>query len=213
MFFQKYKVLAFFTIFILFVEFSKFLSNNILFSEELFINILSERYSNEEIQELFTKNREWGWLSYVLLPIPYLIKFSLVAMSLYIGLYFSNIKVYFKDLFSVVIIGEFVFFFPAFIKITWFVFFQPNFTLDDLESFHPLSAINLFDYRQIEPFLLYPLKLINVFELVYWFVLAYGLSKVINRNLAESMKIILLYYGSGLLLWVIFKTFIYIINS
>ena len=213
MVFQKYNIWYFFTTFILLVNFLNFFSNQYLFSEDLFIVALSEKYSYKTIQELLTQNREWGWLTYIFLPIPYLIKFSLVSMTLYIGLYFANIKVTFKELFGVANLAEFVFLLPAIIKLFWFVFFQPNFTLDDLQSFHPLSAVSLFDYKQIESSLLYPLKLISVFELVYWFVLAYGISKVIKQNMAESMKLVLLSYGSGLLLWVIFKVFLNIVNS
>lgn len=69
--------------------------------------------------------------------------------------------------------------------------------------FYPLSALNLFDYEQVEPWLLYPLQVLNVFELLYWFALAYGITRVLPEyDLGRAMGLVLSSYGVGLLVWV-----------
>ena len=128
-------------------------------------------------------------------------------ISLYTALYLSNVKILFSELFRMVILAEFVFLLQALIKLLWFIFIQTDYTIKDLQYFYALSAINLFEYNQIEPYWLYPLKLINVFELTYWVILAYGLSKIIKQDISESMKIILSSYVPALLVWTVFKVF------
>jgi hypothetical protein len=36
-------------------------------------------------------------------------------------------------------------------KIIWFYFFQTNYTLEDIQYFYPLSALNIVDYKELEP--------------------------------------------------------------
>ena len=67
----------------------------------------------------------------------------------------------------------------------------------------------------VDPIFIYPLSLLNVFELLYFVVLAWLLVGVINEanqerpvNFGKSLKLVTASYGSGLLLWVVFVMFI-----
>jgi hypothetical protein len=48
-------------------------------------------------------------------------------------------------LWGFVIIAEFVFLLVPIFKIIWFYFFQTNYTLEDIQYFYPLSALNIVD--------------------------------------------------------------------
>jgi hypothetical protein len=87
-------------------------------------------------------------------------------------------------------------------------------TLEDLQ-FQPLSTMELLNAKSIDPLFVYPLSLINVFELGYFLVLAWLLVNVINEaneerpvGFGKSLKLVTASYGSGLLLWVVFVMFI-----
>ena len=75
--------------------------------------------------------------------------------------------------------------------------------------------MELFNAKSIDPLFVYPLSLLNVFELGYFLVLAWLLVGVINEaseerpvKFGQSLKLVTALYGSGLLLWVLVVMFI-----
>lgn len=133
-----------------------------LISDTLYFNSLSEKLGYEQIQDLLTNGEKWAWLGYALIPIIYAIKCSLVALCLGLGCFFITNRFEFKKLFGVAVAAEFVFLIPAAGKLLWFLFIQTDYTLEDLQLFYPLSALSLFDYHAVQPWLLYPLQVLNV---------------------------------------------------
>jgi ABC-type transport system involved in cytochrome bd biosynthesis fused ATPase/permease subunit len=72
----------------------------------------------------------------------------------------------------------------------------------------PLSLLNIFDYTTLNKILIYPFQLLNVFEIIYWIALAYGISKLINNNFDKAFKIVLSSYIPALIVWVVFVMFL-----
>ncbi|UYN87097.1 MAG: hypothetical protein KIT51_02130 [Cyclobacteriaceae bacterium] len=105
-------------------------------------------------------------------------------------------------------VAEFVFFIPPILKVLWFGIFHIDYTLKDLQIFSPLSALNLINRDSVEPWLLYPFQILNVFELVYWLVLAYGLYELTGERYSKMLGIVAASYGTGLLLWIVFIVFL-----
>lgn len=73
----------------------------------------------------------------------------------------------------------------------------------------------LLNTSSINPLFIYPLNLLNIFELGYFLVLAWLLVGVINEaneqrqvKFGQSLKLVTASYGSGLLLWVLVVMFI-----
>jgi hypothetical protein len=99
------------------------------------------------------------------------------------------------------------------LKIVWFYFFQTNYTLEDLQYFYPLSALNIVGYKGLDAWLIYPLQVLNLFELAYWLLLSYfvGMLAFIEKYKGKPMdlgfKIVASSYGSALLLWVVVVMF------
>ena len=187
-----------------------FLTN---FEGVLFEN-LEQKISTEQIQQILNFKEKWQWLSYTIIPIILFIKTTLVASVLYIGtFFFSKTKVTFKQLFNAVVKAEFVFLGVGVLKIIWFYFFQTNYTLEDLQYFYPLSALNIVGYKGLDVWFIYPLQLLNLFELVYWLLLAYFIGKLAftekdkGKPMDLGFKIVASSYGSALLLWVVVVMF------
>lgn len=191
-----------------------YLSKIYLNLDRLLIESLSTRFSLEQIKEYILNKHKWQWLSYAIIPLLLLIKTAIIASVLYVGTFFySKAKVEFKQLINVAIKAEFVFLGVGVLKIVWFYFFQTNYTLEDIQYFYPLSALNIVGYKGLEAWFIYPLQVLNLFELVYWLLLSYFIGKLAftekdkGKPMDLGFKIVASSYGSTLLLWVVVVMF------
>ena len=194
--------------------FTHYLNKYVLENEEVLLVYLSEKLNTKQIEIFFNFQKKWQWFSYLLIPLVLLIKTALISSVLYIGTFFySKTKVTFKNLWEVVIKAEFVFLGVGVLKIIWFYFFQTNYTLEDLQYFYPLSALNIVGYKGLDAWFIYPLQVLNLFELAYWLLLAYFIGKLAftekdkGKPMDLGFKIVASSYGSALLLWVVVVMF------
>lgn len=183
-------------------------SEVVLIDDSLYFDFLSEKLSHERIANILASNKKWKWVQYVFLPCYTLIKCSFISSILYIGGFFLKSRPGFGNLFGCATIAEFVFFVPVLIKVIWFGIFQRNYGLEDLNFFAPLSVLSLFNHEQIDPLLVYPFQLLNLFEISYWVVLAQQVGVLIDKDMPSSLGFVARTYGLGLLLWVIFMMFL-----
>ena len=191
-----------------------YISFIILPINDLIYQSYSVKLTALQIKKIFALQEKWNWLSYTIIPILLLIKSSLISSILYIGSFFySKAKVTFKQLFNAVVKAEFIFLGVGVLKIIWFYFFQTNYTLEDLQYFYPLSALNIVGYQGLDAWFIYPLQVLNLFELAYWLLLAYFIGKLAftekdkGKPMDLGFKIVASSYGSALLLWVVVVMF------
>lgn len=191
-----------------------YISFIILPINDLIYQSYSVKLTALQIKEIFVLQEKWNWLSYTIIPILLLIKSSLISSVLYIGTFFySKNKVTFKQLFNTVVKAEFIFLSVGVIKIVWFYFFQTSYTLEDLQYFFPLSALNIIGYKGLDAWFIYPLQVLNLFELAYWLLLSYFIGKLAftekdkGKPMDLGFKIVASSYGSALLLWVVVVMF------
>jgi hypothetical protein len=176
----------------------------ILNLDNLVADTLSTTVTSEQLNEYVHFQKKWQWISYTVIPIILLTKTTLITSVLFVGSFFFNKStVTFKQLFNVAIKAEFIFLGVGILKIGWFYFFQTNYTLEDIQYFFPLSALNIVGYKGLEPWLIYPFQILNLFELAYWLILAYFIGKITETNMDRGLKIVASSYGSALLLWVV----------
>lgn len=79
-----------------------------------------------------------------------------------------------------------------------------------------ISVDNNFRYQSVfsliksdvPDWLIYPLEKINVTEFLFVLFLGYFLSKMINLTIKKSIGYVVLFYGCGLLIWIIFTVFL-----
>ena len=83
-----------------------------------------------------------------------------------------------------------------------------EFSLEYIQTFYPLSLLNLVVIENIPQYLIYPLQLINIFELAYWIVLAFLIKVYTNRSFDKSFSFVAGTYGVGLFAWVILVVFL-----
>ncbi|MFY8069661.1 MAG: hypothetical protein ACOVMG_06160 [Flavobacterium sp.] len=177
-------------------------TNYLLDYKNLIYNSLVEQLTTEQLKSIFDFQKKWQWVSYALIPILLLIKTSIISSILYIGAFFSSKETTFKTLFSIVLSAEFIFLIIPVFKIIWFYFFQTNYTLEDIQYFFPLSALNITGYQGVDPWLIYPLQVLNLFEVACIIFLSYQIGHLTKTNADTGLKIVAYSYVPALLLWV-----------
>jgi|SRR5690606_29278028 len=179
------------------------LASKVLGLEELFFNSLAGYVSHDQIMEILKSQQRWWWLGYITMPFLILIKVATIAAILDAGCFFFDREIKYGKLFSILIKAEFVFLLVIVFKTLWFYVFQQDYTLEDIQYFYPLSALNIVGYEGVKPWFIYPLQVLNVFEIIYWGILAYLLGKELNISTGKGMGIVASSYGVGLVIWVV----------
>jgi len=199
-----------FLLLIIFSFFVSIISVELLNTKEIMYNFYAELLAQEQLDKLIENQQKWQWLGYAIIPLIILIRSGLVAISLSVGNFFYTIdndeseydnQPKFKQFFRIALLGEFVLLFVGVFKLLYFLFIKTDYTLLDLQQYYPLSYINFLDLDNLEPWLIYPLQTINLFEIGYFFVLVYGLHKLLKNKYVKSFEMVAVSYGTGLLIW------------
>ena len=204
--FLNMKNLILYGIVILIFLFIIYLDKTYISTDSKIFDFLAKDYPSSVVQNYMESQKKWWWVSYVTTPVLIGIKVLLVAFCLnfvkIISEKLENVK--FRDILTVVLIAEFVFIIAGFYKFFNFYLIETDYTLETLQTYYPLSLINYKEAISTEKWLAYPLQLLNVFEIMYWGVLAWGIWQLVDKKISyqRSLGYVALTYGIGLLFWV-----------
>lgn len=148
-------------------------------------------------------------IQYLSVPIFLAWKWTWTTLTLWIGCFMFGYRVHFNQLWKMVMLAEIVFFLPEIAKVLWFTLFYTDPDYNDYMAFYPFSLINLVDYTQIAPKWHYPLKSINIFEVLYWPVLVFGIYFLSGKKLKYSAYIVLSTYVLFFFVWLAFYLAVY----
>ena len=184
-----------------------YIEKHFITTDSKIFDFLSKDYPSQVVQDYMESQKKWWWVSYVVTPLLIGIKVLLVAFCLnFIKLFDlpGLEKVEYKDFLFIVLLAEFVFIIAGFYKFVNFYWLQTDYTLEDLQTYYPISLINIREYISTEKWLAYPLQLVNLFELFYWGFLAWGITELSDNKvkLVKAFGLVALTYGIGLLFWV-----------
>ncbi len=177
----------------------------LLNTENLLTESLAQQLTQQQIEEVLNFQQKWQWLGYLIAPLLLLLKISIIAGVLDLGCFIFGKEIKYKKLFAVVVKAEFVFLLVIVCKTSWFYFFKTDYTLEDLQFFYPFSMLSITGYDGLQPWYIYPLQVVNLFEIVYWILLALMLDKLLStaKDKNTGIKIVASSYGVGLLIWVV----------
>lgn len=148
-------------------------------------------------------------IQYLSVPLFLAWKWTWTTLTLWIGCFMFGYRLHFNQLWKMVMLAEVVFFLPDIAKLLWFTTFFSDPDYNDYMAFYPFSLINLVDYTQIAPNWIYPLKSVNIFELVYWPVLTFGIYFLSGKKLKISAYIVLSTYVLFFFIWLVFYAIVY----
>jgi hypothetical protein len=185
-----------------------FLVQRYIFTAKVYYNSFGEQLSMTQINTIVVNKDNSFFFVSIIEVVLLFIKCLCMAAVLQCGLYLRRIEINFDDILKIAVIGEFIFLVPQIIKFLWFYYSKETYTVDDLKTFFPLSVLNFFDDQKISLLWYYPLKTINIFEVMYWFVLAFLISPLLKKNFNSSLNIVLSSYLPALLVWISFIMFL-----
>jgi hypothetical protein len=192
-----FSIICFFSILI------SMLLTKLLNINELLLDNLSQKLSENQIEKIFKFQEKWEYFGYFFIFIIFFLKVTFVSSAIYIGVFFYNKdKVGYKNILNCVLKAELIFLIVPIFKLLWFYFFVTNYTLEDIQYFYPLSALNIIGYKSLEPWLIYPLQVLNLFEFLYIIILSYQIGFLTKTNADNGLKIVGYSYLPALLLWV-----------
>ncbi len=201
------KTLWFLGIFLL-NAFAIFMYTEFVLTEMMYYNTYGEKVALDRITELINFRQKTNWIAYLLIPFILLIKVGFTTICLNIGVILSDLKVGFKKLFGLSLIAELIFALANIIRVLWLIFVDEKDTLFDIQYFYPLSTINFFSPDTLQSWFAYPFITLNFFEIFYILFLALGLHWINKSAYKKNLILVLLSYGLGLLVWMIFVVFL-----
>ena len=205
---KKYNTGKMFCIFCLYMIAFMYIQHLFLINDQLYYNSLSDQLTYDRIEKMLAFQKKWSWLGYCFLPVIYAIKFLLIGSCLLVGSIFVKHKLKFSEAFKIALLSDIVFIIPMLLKVGWFLFFHKDYNLDDVQRFSPLSMINLFDYKNLSVLWVYPLQSLNLFEVLYIFVLGFWIYKFGAKNYEKGLNLALSTYLPGLVIWIVTVMFL-----
>ncbi len=184
-----------------------FINKELILLDSLYFEALGEQLAYERIEKMLSNQKENAWISFCIIPFFLLFKLFIISISIATGLLLANYKLSFKKIFQIVLIADAIFIIPKAIQTTYFLFAK-NYTLRDVSGFDFWSVLALIGKDNVPFWLSYPLRTLNIFEISYWFILAFGFTLVIKRAYNEMFTIIISSYGTLTLIWIIFVVFL-----
>lgn len=148
-------------------------------------------------------------LQYASIPVVYAYKFTIISFLLWTGCFLFGYRVSYSDTWHVAAVSESIFLVAELLKIVWFVFFHTDATIFDIRAFYPLSLVNLVDRHSIDPRWIYPLKALNVFEVLYWILVVIGIDYKAHKKRSTARLIVFTSYVLFFFIWLGYYMIIY----
>lgn len=148
-------------------------------------------------------------LQYISIPLIYLWKFTVIGFVVWMGCFMFGYRVTYAQCWGLVMAAEFVFLIPEVLKIAWFMVVDTDPDYYSIRGFYPLSLMHFFDYIALDKRWAYPLRALNLFEIVYWFALAHGIHYFARKEKRMVWWIVACGYILIFLLWLVFYVIVY----
>lgn len=173
-----------------------------------FANQVEIEIPENVLLDMLEDMRYWNKFSVIFTFLILSIKSFLMALVLYAGLFFANRHqgVKLGSLFKVAVYAESIIVLAGMVKVVFGAF--SDFTYTEFSLFYPLSVLSFLNPEAIQPLWYYPLQLLNVFEIIYIFLLIYFFSQEIEIKNTESSKVVLGSYLFSMSFWLILILFL-----
>ncbi len=148
-------------------------------------------------------------VKFLSIPFVYLWKFLVIAFVIWIGCFMFGYRVTYTQCWGVVVAAEYIFLVPEILKILWFMFVETDPTYNDISGFYPLSLIHFVDIETLDKRWAYPLRALNLFEVIYWFLLVGGIHHYARKEKRYVWTIVACSYILIFFLWLLFYAIVY----
>ena len=187
----KHKIISGIILVIILMIVDKYIFVNYLNFDELFKQSLIDEGLTGEQMTMSEKIQNW------IIPLSILVKIiGVLAMSglLYLGCMLFNYEKNFKKIFQVTFLSYGVVVISKIVNSLWLKGSLDNVTsLTYLKKFSAISLQNVYDYNTISEPIFGALGELNLFRIVFWLLLAYGLKSIIKKPYWKAFEIVFLF--------------------
>lgn len=184
-----------------------FLMNSLVFTDSFYYSVLGEQLSSDRIAGILKINHTYSWIGYFVSPLLLLLKLAIIGGVVFSGIFMFDKEVSYKKVFRVVMIAELACIVATICKLAYFLTWPPQ-SLDDITRFYPMAITQLFHVNSLPIYFVYPLQQLNLFEVVYWLLIASGISVYANESFLKGLKMTAFSYGVALALWIVVVVFV-----
>ncbi|MBN9386272.1 MAG: hypothetical protein J0H74_36270 [Chitinophagaceae bacterium] len=184
-----------------------------VFTDQVYYYSLGGRVSAEKLAAFLDAQHHMSFLSYVLVPVTLVIRMTLIAFCLLVGLLLTSQKLSFKAIFKIVLFAESAFAAGVLLRLLLLAFSKDIESLGQFETFAPLSLYSLINPSSVPAWLTYPLQTLDLFQVAYCLLLAVGLRHFLLWPFKKALRLVLYSYGLGLLCCMIAFAFFIFSNS
>ncbi len=194
------------TVFLLYVSVMliiTFLQQEFVLLPELQNLDIVEEWAKAQLLERYQRMR---WVAFVLVPTLLALRLSLVSLCLFTGSFFfaeTNGKKY-KDWWGVAVIAQAVMLAYSVILCIVNIAFGANMAMDVTTC----TSLLFLGGEDIDPWVRMPLAAVNVFEILYWIVMALCVGKLCGTKFWHSFKFVMSSYGVGYLFYIALLMFL-----
>ncbi len=161
--------------------------HNYIFTREFFNIVYSSEHSPTFVDFLYTLKIKFAIWKYLAVPVVILLRSVFIALLLQLSLMIRLIDAPFTKLFKISILGlSVLMLIPIVQMINLFIIPTKSFT-KEIINFIPLSLSEFVDINNTSSILAIILNSVNVFEIIWIFLIAYGLKTITKLSTINSV--------------------------
>ncbi len=179
-------------IFLLLLVFNIFLAiimDSFVMTKETYHTLLSSRMESYQIDNFYMMVKHYSIYNYLLVPVILIIRVVTVTMLIQLFFLFSLQNLRFKEVFRITLLGLFILSIGSFVKILWLTSIPKDQLTQKIMGIMPLSLSNLINIANMDYILIGILNSINVFEIIWLFMIGFLIKLVCNVKFAKSILI------------------------
>jgi hypothetical protein len=184
------------------------LAQEFVLTEQLYHNTYGERLAADRVREMIALRERYAWLGYVLTPVFVALRVAYAALCLSVGAILAEYRAMsYRRLFKAALLCEGVFVLRSAVATGWNAVVAEPETLREVGAALPTSAAALVDASALPRWALYPLRTLNLYEVLYVVALSGTLAWMFGVEWTRTSALTVAAYGVGLLLWIAAATF------
>ncbi len=183
--------------------------NYFLLTDDLYYSSLGEQYTSEQIQKILNIRNSWNYIGYCVIPIVIIIRILYSSFCLFLGDLFQESHWSFKKLFNISLKADIIFCLSIICNFYYYAFSGNYEKIEDLSTNY-FSLLRIVGKDNIPTWLVFAFNSINIFELIYVFLLIVFIHSSFNTSYLKSSVFVLVTYGIGNYLYVVALTFLYL---
>ena len=113
-----------------------YVSKEILNIDDLLINSLLEKLTQEQVLESLKLQQKFQWIGFMFIPVMLFLKIIVIAFIIDSGCFFFDKDIKYRKIFNIVVKAEFIFLLVIVFKTLWFYVFHQDYTLEDTKGYN-----------------------------------------------------------------------------